>query len=220
MRFAALTASYLLAWLLLMFVPLFAAAQGSAQPEAATGRQASADVFARRHLAVTANPHVEVLVIRSGRPAGFCGGADPAIDLTHDLAPDAYTLAGQRVLNRLVNWFIQLAFGIRFNDTTNAFKAYRRSVIEGCRPFLSPHFNLTVEIPLKAIVRGYSYEVVPIGWRQRRHGISSLHLREMGSRYLYIVLNVWLERLLTRGDYRRPPAPSPQAEKTASHRSE
>jgi dolichol-phosphate mannosyltransferase len=26
----------------------------------------------------------------------------------------------------------------------------------------------------------------------------------MGSRYLFIVLYVWLERLLTRGDYRRP----------------
>jgi dolichol-phosphate mannosyltransferase len=107
------------------------------------------------------------------------------------------------VINRLVNTFIRLLFGFRFNDVTNAFKAYRANVIEGCRPFLSPHFNLTVELPLKAIVRGYSYEVVPIGWQQRRHGASSLSLREMGSRYLFIVLYVWLESMLTRGDYRR-----------------
>jgi dolichol-phosphate mannosyltransferase len=26
----------------------------------------------------------------------------------------------------------------------------------------------------------------------------------MGSRYLFIVLYLWLEKLLTRGDYRRP----------------
>jgi dolichol-phosphate mannosyltransferase len=126
------------------------------------------------------------------------------------------------VINRLANQFIRFLFGVRYNDVTNAFKGYRAIVIEGCRPFLSPHFNLTVEIPLKAIVRGYSYEVIPIGWRQRRHGISRLHLREMGSRYLYIVLNVWLERLLTRGDYRRrlPSVGTPsssQATKTASH---
>jgi dolichol-phosphate mannosyltransferase len=76
-------------------------------------------------------------------------------------------------------------------------------VIDGCRPFLSPHFNLTVEIPLKAIVRGYSFAVVPISWRNRKLGLSSLRLEEMGSRYLYIVLNVWLEKMLTKGDYRR-----------------
>jgi dolichol-phosphate mannosyltransferase len=77
-------------------------------------------------------------------------------------------------------------------------------VIDGCRPLLSPHFNLTVEIPLKAIVRGYSYAVLPISWRNRKRGQSSLRIEEMGSRYLYIVLNVWLEKLLTKGDYRRP----------------
>lgn len=108
------------------------------------------------------------------------------------------------VLNRLANLFIRVLFGLRYNDVTNAFKAYRASVIQGCRPFLSPHFNLTVELPLKAIVRGYSYEVIPINWHQRTVGMSHLRLKEMGSRYLFIVLYVWLEKLLTRGDYRRP----------------
>jgi dolichol-phosphate mannosyltransferase len=110
----------------------------------------------------------------------------------------------KRVLNRLANTFIQVLFGLHYNDVTNAFKGYRRTVIDGCRPFLSPHFNLTVEIPLKAIVRGYSHVVVPISWCNRKLGRSSLHIEEMGSRYLYIVLNVWLERMLTQGDYHRP----------------
>jgi dolichol-phosphate mannosyltransferase len=87
--------------------------------------------------------------------------------------------------------------------------AIRANVIEGFRPFLSPHFNLTVEMPLKAIVRGYSYETLPISWRQRRHGVSSLKLKEMGSRYVFIVLHVWLEKMLTRGDYRRTDAGEP-----------
>ncbi len=108
------------------------------------------------------------------------------------------------LVNRIANTFVRLLFRVHYNDVTNAFKAYRASVIEGCRPLISPHFNLTVELPLKAIVRGYSYEVIPIGWRQREVGTSSLRLQEMGSRYLFIVLYVWLERLLTRGDYRRP----------------
>jgi dolichol-phosphate mannosyltransferase len=113
------------------------------------------------------------------------------------------------LLNRMANWCIKLLFGLRYNDVTNAFKGYRANVIEGCRPFLSPHFNLTVEMPLKAIVRGYSYETLPISWRQRRDGASSLKLQEMGSRYVFIVLHVWLEKMLTRGDYRRTDAGKP-----------
>lgn len=107
------------------------------------------------------------------------------------------------ILNRLANIFLQLLFGIRLNDTTNAFKAYRREVIEGCRPLISPHFNLTVEIPLKAIVRGYNWTVIPIIWRNRRTGIAKLKIREMGSRYLFICLYVWLEKYFSCGDYRR-----------------
>jgi dolichol-phosphate mannosyltransferase len=107
------------------------------------------------------------------------------------------------IINRAANWFIQAIFGLRLNDTTNAFKAYRREVIEGIQPLISPHFNLTVEMPLKAIVRGYSYAVVPIAWTNRRAGASKLKLQEMGSRYLFIVMYIWLERMLARGDYHR-----------------
>lgn len=107
------------------------------------------------------------------------------------------------IVNRLANLFIQVIFGWKFNDTTNAFKIYRREVIEGISPLLSHHFNLTVEIPLKAIVRGYSYTTIPITWRNRATGVSKLKLKEMGSRYLFIVLYIWLEKHLSRGDYHR-----------------
>ncbi|PZV18022.1 MAG: glycosyltransferase family 2 protein [Leptolyngbya sp.] len=104
-------------------------------------------------------------------------------------------------INRLANLFIKVLFGLSYNDTTNAFKLYRREVIEGVQPILSHHFNLTVELPLKALVRGYSYAVIPIRWYNRQTGISKLKIKEMGSRYLFIVLYVWLERHLSRGDY-------------------
>ena len=107
-------------------------------------------------------------------------------------------------LNRVVNFGIRVLFRHGYNDTTNAFKAYRREVIDTVQPLLSNHFNLTVEIPLKAIVRGHSYQVVPISWRNRKEGESKLSLQEMGSRYAFIVLYVLLERHLSRGDYRRP----------------
>jgi dolichol-phosphate mannosyltransferase len=105
------------------------------------------------------------------------------------------------ILNRLANWFIEVLFGIDHNDITNAFKAYRRSVIDGVRPILSNHFNLTVELPLKAIVRGFSFATVPISWTNRKTGISKLKIKEMGSRYLFIVLYTWMEKHLSRGDY-------------------
>ena len=108
------------------------------------------------------------------------------------------------VLNRLVNWGIRLLFGHGYDDTTNAFKAYRREVIENVQPLLSQHFNLTVELPLKAVIRGHSYAIAPIRWIGRTDGRSKLRLDEMGSRYLLMVLYAFLEHHLSRGDYRRP----------------
>ena len=106
-------------------------------------------------------------------------------------------------INRLANFFIRILFKVPLNDTTNAFKAYRKTTLDGCRPFLSPHFNLTVELPLKAMVRGYSWTVIPITWRNRRSGASKLMLKEMGSRYFFICAYIWLEKYFSRGDYRR-----------------
>ena len=106
-------------------------------------------------------------------------------------------------VNRLANFFVRIGFNIPLNDVTNAFKAYRRTVIDGCRPFLAPHFNLTVEIPLKAIVRDFTYAITPISWHNRRFGYAKLKIKEMGSRYFFICAYVWLEKYFSRGDYRR-----------------
>lgn len=118
-------------------------------------------------------------------------------------------------LNRLANLMVRLLFGISLNDTTNAFKAYRRTVIDGCRPFIAPHFNLTVELPLKAIVRGFSWTTIPITWRNRRSGVAKLKIKEMGSRYLFIILYVWLEKYFSRGDYKRADAAARSQNETA-----
>ena len=106
-------------------------------------------------------------------------------------------------LNRFVNKMISFVFKMRYDDTTNAFKLYSRQAMEGLKPFMSPHFNLTVELPLKAIVRGYSYTIVPNSWQNRKHGTSNLKIREMGSRYFFIVLYCLIEKYFSRGDFKK-----------------
>jgi dolichol-phosphate mannosyltransferase len=125
------------------------------------------------------------------------------------------------ILNRLANNGIRLLFNLGYNDVTNAFKLYRREVIQGVQPVLSHHFNLTVELPLKAIIRGYTYAVVPNHWTNRKAGESKLKIQEMGSRYLFIVLYCLIEKWLSRGDYhsrRLSPPQSTSAHRTVSKR--
>jgi dolichol-phosphate mannosyltransferase len=125
--------------------------------------------------------------------------------------------AHKLILNRLANRFIKFIFRLPYNDITNAFKMYHRDVIEGMQPLISPQFNLTVEMPLKAIVRGYSYAIVPIHWNTRKAGVTKLKIKEMGSRYLFIVMYLWLEKHLSRGDYHRPASHQPRAKTTHIH---
>lgn len=109
--------------------------------------------------------------------------------------------ATKKFLNRLANYIVKIAFRLKYSDCTNAFKLYRRETIEGLKPFLSPHFNLTLELPLKAIVRGYSFAIVPNSWRNRKAGESKLKVKEMGSRYFFILLYCLIEKYFSRGDF-------------------
>jgi dolichol-phosphate mannosyltransferase len=107
------------------------------------------------------------------------------------------------ILNRIANTIVRFTFGIRYNDCTNAFKLYKKETIDGLKPFMSPHFNLTLELPLKAIVRGYSYTVVPNSWTNRKFGVSKLKIREMGSRYFFIMMYCLIEKFFARGDFKK-----------------
>ena len=106
------------------------------------------------------------------------------------------------ILNRITNNLIRILFGIKYNDVTNAFKMYRKDTLEGLTPFLSHHFNITVELPLKAIIRGYKYAVIPNSWVNRKDGKSKFRIKEMGSRYFFIIIYCFIEKWLSRGDYK------------------
>lgn len=107
------------------------------------------------------------------------------------------------ILNRIANNIVRILFGLKYNDCTNSFKLYKRETIEGLKPFISPHFNLTLELPLKAIVRGYSYCVIPNSWKGRKYGTSNLIIREMGSRYFFILIYCLIEKYFSKGDFKK-----------------
>ncbi len=107
-----------------------------------------------------------------------------------------FKLFVNRVVNRLVQWM----FWTRFNDLTNAFKAYRTDVIRSCGPFRSSHFNLTLEMSLGALSRRYLIVQIPIRWTGRTAGHTNLRLREMGRRYLSTLLKAFCERILISDD--------------------
>lgn len=111
----------------------------------------------------------------------------------------------KKLINRIANGIIRLFMGLKYGDTTNAFKLYKRETIDGLKPFLSPHFNLTIELPLKAIIRGYSYKVIANSWTNRKYGVSKLKIKEMGSRYFFILMYCFIEKYFSRGDFRKAP---------------
>jgi dolichol-phosphate mannosyltransferase len=106
-------------------------------------------------------------------------------------------------INRMANYIIRVLFRIKYDDTTNAFKLYKKSTMEGLQPFISPHFNLTVELPLKVIIRGYSYKVLPNSWTNRKAGESKLKIREMGTRYFFILMYCLIEKYFSKGDFKK-----------------
>lgn len=104
------------------------------------------------------------------------------------------------LVNRVVNRVMQLMFLTHHNDLTNAFKVYRRHVIDGIGPLHAAHFNITIEMSLSTLARQYSVGSIPISWSGRTWGSSNLKLKEMGRRYLCTLLKIWFERMLIQDD--------------------
>lgn len=107
------------------------------------------------------------------------------------------------ILNRIGNKLIQLLFLIKYNDVSNAFKAYRTQVIKSIQPLVSQYFNITVEMPLKAIIRGFSFAVIPVNWNGRESGVSKYNIRLLTRKYFFSILFVWLEKILLREEIRK-----------------
>ena len=90
--------------------------------------------------------------------------------------------------NRFGNNIARFAFGLKYNDLTNAFKLYSKDTIEKIKPLKSDHFNLTLELSLKSILSGASYEIVPTDWYNRQAGEAKLKIFNMAPKYLYKIV--------------------------------
>ena len=100
------------------------------------------------------------------------------------------------ILNRIFNFFVSLIFWNKYNDYTNAFKIYKKSVLMDILPLVSESFNIFLEIPLKVISRNYNYKIVPINWMGRKKGISKFKIKELGSKYLFTLIYCFIEKNL------------------------
>jgi dolichol-phosphate mannosyltransferase len=107
------------------------------------------------------------------------------------------------LLNRLTNFVLCILFFTKFNDTTNAFKLYRRDVILKLKPYVSSHYNITVELPLKILTRGFNFAVLPNSWKNRSELITGLKVTKLANRYCFSILYCLLEKLLLDIDYRK-----------------
>ena len=105
------------------------------------------------------------------------------------------------ILNRLANFIICFLFFTKYSDITNAFKLYRRNVILKLKPFVSAHYNITVELPLKILSRGFNFAVLPNSWKNRNGVIKRLKVTKMANRYWFSILYCLLEKLLSGGDF-------------------
>jgi len=123
-----------------------------------------------------------------------------ALDKGFDIAAGSRFLPGSSIegyptlkmlANRCFNTFAATVFGLQVKDLTNAFKAYRREVLNAIH-IDSEGFEINAEIPIKAHLLGFTMTEVPVGWRGRVKGVSKLRLSQMGPRYIGVVLDLLL----------------------------
>lgn len=106
------------------------------------------------------------------------------------------------VINRLSNALLQVMFGFKFNDYTDAFKGFRLELLNQCKPLFSPRFNITIELSLKAMLLTSNIKQVPTHWYGRTWGTSKLSILKVLRYYLSTLLFVLGLRIVA-DDFRR-----------------
>ena len=102
------------------------------------------------------------------------------------------------ILNRIFNLFVSLVFLNSYNDYTNAFKIYKKTVLLEVMPLISESFNIFLEIPLKIITRNYNYKIIPIDWSGRKKGKSKFKINELRAKYLFTLIYCFIEKNLLK----------------------
>jgi len=104
------------------------------------------------------------------------------IDEGYDVVCGSRFLEGSEVVgypplklisNRLYNFMFSFLFGVKSNDFSNAFKAYRRSIFKKIH-LESGGFESNAELGLKAHFLGYKIADMPVKWIKRKGGKSKM----------------------------------------------
>ena len=119
------------------------------------------------------------------------------------------------VSNRIYNRIFAIMFLMKITDISNAFKAYRKKVLQMAKP-KSKGFEITSEIILKARVAGMKIDEVPVSWNGRQDESKGskfgsfksvkfilIKLPRIGYDYGMLSLKLWVQFLL-KGVGRKP----------------
>jgi dolichol-phosphate mannosyltransferase len=107
-------------------------------------------------------------------------------------------------MSRLYGFLCRLVGGPRIHDVTNAFKAYRRRVVESVQT-VAESYDISVELTVKAHRQGFTVSEIPTTWTNREAGTSNWRFWEELRRYARWLILAARRR---RGARREPAPPS------------
>jgi cellulose synthase/poly-beta-1,6-N-acetylglucosamine synthase-like glycosyltransferase len=125
------------------------------------------------------------------------------------VAGSRYVRGGRIVGNTLKQWMskiygvlVRLVGGPEIHDVSNAFKAYRRPVVDAVDT-VADSYDISVELTVKAHMAGFTITEIPTTWTNRQAGQSHFRFWHELRRYARWL---WLAATATR---RAHPVPSP-----------
>jgi len=107
-------------------------------------------------------------------------------------------LGGSRlkgILSAFAGWSLYYLLGIPTHDIANAFKMYKKEVIDSIN-IESTGFEISMELALKAYYAGFKIAEVPTVWRERKKGKSSFKMFNLVPNYLKLYLWAIKKRIL------------------------
>ncbi|MBP7216397.1 MAG: glycosyltransferase family 2 protein [Candidatus Omnitrophica bacterium] len=93
------------------------------------------------------------------------------------------------MLSSCAGWSLHMLLGIATHDIANAFKMYRKEVIQSIT-IESKGFEISMELPVKAYCLGFKITEVPTIWKERTKGKSSFKVLQLLPSYFK--LYVWV----------------------------
>lgn len=128
-----------------------------------------------------------------------------ALDEGSDVVAGSRYMRGGRIvgntlkqrLSRLYGLLVRAVGGPPIHDVSNAFKAYRRAVVEAT-PTVAVSYDVSVELTVKAHQAGFRVSEVPTTWTNREVGESNWRFGRELKRYWRWLRLAWLGKPRSR----------------------